>query len=212
MDLTNYLKIKEMLGPNITLVAVSKGQPIDKIMSLYELGHRDFGENFLQELDQKRQQLPNDIKWHFLGNIQSNKLSKIVRSSFMIHSVSRKKIYDQLINLDRKETTRILLQLKLGHEKTKSGFSEEDAFSIVRNHNESSKIKIKGLMAISENNVQNVEILNQFKSAHKFFKSLQSLTNQIDTLSMGMSNDYEMAILCKSNLIRLGTIIFGDRS
>ena len=123
MNLEAYLKIKKELGSKISLVAVSKGQPKEKILKLYDKGHRDFGENFLQELTDKKTQLPNDIRWHFLGNIQSNKLSKIVEYADIIHSISRYKIYEILVNHLPKISTSILLQLKLGSEKTKSGFS-----------------------------------------------------------------------------------------
>ena len=90
MNLHKYQEIKELLGSNKKLIAVSKGQSIEKIRQLYEIGHRDFGENFLQELSEKKNILPEDIRWHFLGNIQSNKLNKIVKLSHLIHSISRK--------------------------------------------------------------------------------------------------------------------------
>ena len=109
-----YNEIKKELGSEVCLIAVSKGQPKQKIMSLYNAGHRDFGENFLQELIEKRCKLPDDIRWHFLGNIQSNKLPKIVQSSYIIHSISRHKIYELLINKKRANiSTKILLQLKI---------------------------------------------------------------------------------------------------
>ena len=98
MNLETYNKIKKELGSEVGLIAVSKGQSRDKILKLYNLGHRDFGENFLQELVDKKNELPNDIRWHFLGNIQSNKLSKIIESSYIIHSISRHKIYELLID------------------------------------------------------------------------------------------------------------------
>ena len=212
MNLKSYNRIKNELGSDICLVAVSKGQPLEKILELYNLGHRDFGENFLQEMLEKKAQLPDDIKWHFLGNIQSNKLSKILDSSYLIHSVSRQKIYKLLVNSKPKDSIRILLQLKLGIEETKSGFSENEILSIVKNHNKGSKIKIKGVMAISENNISNTELIAQFEYAGKLFKNLQLIDNEIEILSMGMSNDYKEALSFNTNMIRLGTIIFGKRN
>ena len=212
MNLKSYSRIKNELDPDICLVAVSKGQPLEKILELYNLGHKDFGENFLQEMLEKKAQLPDDIRWHFLGNIQSNKLSKILDSSYLIHSVSRQKIYKLLVNSKPKDSIRILLQLKLGLEETKAGFSENEILSIVKNHNKGSKIEIKGVMAISENNISNTELIAQFESAEKLFKNLQLIDNEIEILSMGMSNDYKEALSFNTNMIRLGTIIFGKRN
>ena len=211
MSLEAYLKIKKEISPKACLIAVSKGQPIQKILKLYNDGHRDFGENFLQELLEKKAHLPDDIKWHFLGNIQSNKLSKISDTSYLIHSVSRQKIYKLLLNSKPKESIRILLQLKLGLEETKAGLSENEILSIVKNHNKDSKVEIKGVMAISENNISNAELMAQFESAENFFKKLQLIDNRVEILSMGMSNDYREAISFNTNMVRLGTLIFGKR-
>ena len=210
MNLRSYNRIKNELGSDICLVAVSKGQPLEKILKLYNLGHRDFSENFARDVG-KKAKLPDDIKWHFLGNIQSNKLSKISDTSYLIHSVSRQKIYKLLVNSKPKESIRILLQLKLGLEETKAGLSENEILSIVKNHNKDSKVEIKGVMAISENNISNAELMAQFESAENFFKKLQLIDNRVEILSMGMSNDYREAISFNTNMVRLGTLIFGKR-
>ena len=211
MNLEAYLKIKKELGSKISLVAVSKGQPKEKILKLYDEGHRDFGENFLQELTDKKAQLPNDIRWHFLGNIQSNKLFKIVEYADIIHSISRYKIYEILVNHLPKISTSILLQLKLGSEETKSGFSENEILDIVTKHDKKSKIKIKGIMVISENNIDNSKIELQFQQAQELFEKTKTINKEIEILSMGMSGDYDEAISCNSNMIRIGRIIFGER-
>ena len=211
MSLEKYLKIKKEIGSKATLIAVSKGQPIKNILKLYNKGHRDFGENFLQELSKKKAQLPDDIRWHFLGNIQSNKLSKIIESSYMIHSVSRYKIYKLLFSDLSDEKTNILLQLKLGSENTKSGFSENEIVNIIDKHDKRSKIKIKGIMAISENNINSLKIREQFDKAEKLFKALKKINKEIEILSMGMSSDYYEAMSFNSNMIRIGTAIFGKR-
>ena len=211
MNLETYNKIKKELGSEVCLIAVSKGQPKQKIMSLYNAGHRDFGENFLQELIEKRCKLPDDIRWHFLGNIQSNKLSKIVESSYIIHSISRHKIYELLINKRANISTKILLQLKLGLEETKSGFSENEIINIVKNHSNHSSVRIKGIMVISENNIENTTRKRQFSQAKELFEKIKKINNEIEILSMGMSDDYQAAVSCNSNMVRLGTIIFGKR-
>ena len=212
MSLETYLKIKKEIGSKATLIAVSKGQPIKKILKLYNEGHRDFGENFLQELSEKKVQLPSDIRWHFLGNIQSNKVSKIVESSHMIHSVSRYKIYKLLVNDLSEVAANILLQLKLGSEETKSGFSENEILDIIEKHDKQSKIKIKGMMVISENRIDASTIKLQFQQARGLFEKIKKINNEIDILSMGMSSDYHEAISCNSNMVRLGTVIFGKRT
>ncbi len=211
MSLEAYNKIKKELSDEVCLVAVSKGQSEQKIMSLYNEGHRDFGENFLQELIEKKGQLPDDIRWHFLGNIQSNKLSQIVGSSYIIHSISRHKIYELLINERANISTKILLQLKLGSEETKSGFSENEIINIVKNHDKRSSVRIKGIMVISENNIDTATRKLQFNQAKKLFEMIKKINNEIETLSMGMSSDYQEAVSCNSNMVRLGTIIFGKR-
>ena len=211
MNLETYNKIKKELGSQVCLIAVSKGQSKHKIMSLYNAGHRDFGENFLQELIEKRCKLPDDIRWHFLGNIQSNKLSKIVESSYIIHSISRHKIYELLINKRANISTKILLQLKLGLEETKSGFSENEIINIVKNHSKRSSVRIKGIMVISENYIENTTRKQQFSQAKKLFEKIKKINNEIEILSMGMSDDYQVAVSCNSNMVRLGTVIFGKR-
>jgi len=211
MNLEAYLKIKEEIGSKACLIAVSKGQPIQKILGLYNEGHRNFGENFLQELSEKKAQLPNDIKWHFLGNIQSNKLPEIVKASHIIHSVSRHKIYKLLVNGVSEVSVNILLQLKLGSEQTKSGFSEDEILDIVEKHDKQSKIKIKGIMVISENNIDSSEIKLQFQQARRLFEKTKKINDEIEIISMGMSSDYHEALSCNSNMVRLGTVIFGER-
>tara|TARA_B100001996_G_scaffold374411_1_gene352984 strand:+ start:942 stop:1580 length:639 start_codon:yes stop_codon:yes gene_type:complete len=211
MNLEAYLKIKEEIGSKACLIAVSKGQPIQKILGLYNEGHRNFGENFLQELSEKKAQLPDDIKWHFLGNIQSNKLPEIVKASHIIHSVSRHKIYKLLVSGVSEVSVNILLQLKLGSEQTKSGFSEDEILDIVEKHDKQSKIKIKGIMVISENNIDSSEIKLQFQQARRLFEKTKKINDEIEIISMGMSSDYHEALSCNSNMVRLGTVIFGER-
>ena len=125
MNLETYKSIKGNLS-DTCLVAVSKKHSAEKIMNLYREGHRDFGENFIQELVEKKKQLPKDINWHFLGNIQTNKIKLIAQHSSLIQSVGRIKVYNHLLKTELEKEVKILLQLKLGHEDTKSGLSDKD--------------------------------------------------------------------------------------
>ena len=211
MDLHKYQEIKELLGSNKKLIAVSKGQSIEKIRQLYEIGHRDFGENFLQELSEKKNILPEDIRWHFLGNIQSNKLNKIVKLSHMIHSISRKKIYDSLVSKELEKSIDILLQLKLGDEISKNGMSDAEIEEILSSHKDASRVAIKGIMVIGEGNLTTEQTDQQFKNASEFFLLLKSKHPNLEYFSMGMSGDYLLALENGSNMIRLGSLIFGER-
>lgn len=211
MDLDHFHRLKKDLDATCTLIAVSKGQPIDKIQALYDLGQRDFGENFLQELQSKKSELPKDIRWHFLGNIQSNKLHDVVSCSDLIHSISRKKIYNKLLSLDQEKENKILLQLKLGDESSKSGFTDHEIYEIIDLHPPNSPVLIKGLMVIAENNISADGIAAQFHFAAEVFNKIKLLNENIETLSMGMSGDFNIALNAGSNMIRIGTSLFGER-
>ena len=212
MNLDNFQKISKNLDSDQKLIAVSKGQEVKKIQILYEAGQRDFGENFLQELVEKKNELPSDIVWHFLGNIQSNKLKDIVNYADLVQSIGRKKIYDKLINMSDKLEKNILLQLKLGNEASKSGFSKSEINNIIENHPKDCVVKIKGLMVIAEGGLAEMEINNQFAFANDFFRSIKQINEDIEYLSMGMSNDYDIALTNGSNMIRIGTSLFGSRN
>ena len=211
MELHKFNYISQKLESNQKLIAVSKGQDLKKIKKLYDLGQRDFGENFLQELKEKKAVLPSDIRWHFLGNIQSNKIKDIVLHSDLIHSIGRFKILDKISKLRSKKNIQILLQLKLGEEETKSGFGEAEIYEIVAS-NELTNITIKGLMVIAEGGAEEEKLKLQFSQAKNVFEKIKSMNKNIEFLSMGMSNDYELAISHGSNMIRIGTSIFGARN
>ena len=211
MDLHKFNYISQQLESHQKLIAVSKGQNLEKIKKLYDLGQRDFGENFLQELKEKKAVLPGDIRWHFLGNIQSNKIKDIVLCSDLIHSIGRFKILDKISKPGSKKNIQILLQLKLGEEKTKSGFCETEIYEIVAS-NKSTNITIKGLMVIAEGGVEEEKLKLQFSQAKNVFEKIKSMNKDVEFLSMGMSNDYELALSQGSNMIRIGTSIFGARN
>ena len=210
MNLHKFNSISASLALNQKLIAVSKGQDLRKIRQLYDVGQRDFGENFLQELKEKKDMLPDDIRWHFLGNIQSNKIKDIVKYSDLIHSIGRSKILDKIAKLESYKKIQVLLQLKLGEEETKSGFNETEIFQIVA-RNEFTNISMKGLMVIAEGGIGKEKLKLQFSQAKNVFEKIKSMNKDVEYLSMGMSNDYELALAHGSNMIRLGTSIFGER-
>ena len=211
MNLDYFHKLKDGLGAHCKLIAVSKGQSIEKILTLYKEGQRDFGENFLQELQLKKAELPKDITWHFLGNIQSNKLSDVIEYADLVHSISRKKIYDKLLSLGQGKEHKILLQLKLGNESSKSGFTDDEIYEIIGSNPANNSVVIKGLMVIGENDISASEITKQFSFAVKVFNRIKLLNENIEFLSMGMSGDFNIALDAGSNMIRIGTSLFGDR-
>ena len=211
MNLDKFHNISNALKSHQKLIAVSKGQDIDKIKQLYDIGHRDFGENFLQELKEKKDMLPKDITWHFLGNIQSNKAKDIVACSDLVHSVSRLKVLDKISQIDAKKNIEILLQLKLGEEHTKSGFSEIEIYEIME-QNQFKNITIKGLMVIGEARIEEEKLKAQFLQANNVFNKMKTMRKDVEYLSMGMSNDYELALAYGSNMVRIGTSIFGART
>jgi len=180
-------------------------------MALYNEGHRDFGENFIQELVEKKKQLPKDINWHFLGNIQTNKIKLIAQHSSLIQSVGRTKVYNHLLKTGLEKEIKILLQLKLGHEDTKSGLTEKEIIKIIEQHPEDSNVKVCGLMGITENNISEKERAVQFDQCNNLYNQIRLMNKNIEILSLGMSNDWENAVKHGSKMIRIGTKIFGER-
>ena len=210
MNLEIYKSIRSDLN-GTCLVAVSKKHSVEKIMALYNEGHRDFGENFIQELVEKRKQLPKDINWHFLGNIQTNKIKLIAQHSSLIQSVGRTKVYNHLLKTGLEKEISILLQLKLGHEDTKSGLTEKEIINIIEHHAEDSNVKVCGLMGITENNISETERAEQFDQCNNLYSQIRATAKNVEILSLGMSNDWEGAIKHGSTMIRIGTKIFGER-
>ena len=210
MNLEIYKSIRSDLN-GTCLVAVSKKHSVEKIMALYNEGHRDFGENFIQELVEKRKQLPKDINWHFLGNIQTNKIKLIAQHSSLIQSVGRTKVYNHLLKTGLEKEIKILLQLKLGQEDTKSGLTEKEIIRIIEHHPEDSNVKVCGLMGITENNISETERAAQFDQCNNLYSRICTMTKNVKILSLGMSNDWEDAVKHGSTMIRIGTKIFGER-
>lgn len=208
--------IEECKSKNVTLVAVSKTKPVSDILELYNLGQRDFGENYVQELLEKERQLPKDIRWHFIGHLQSNKVKQIISFVHLIHGVDSLKLLKEINKQSEKinKITNCLLQVYIAQEETKFGLDEEELNEIIRQLNNSvmKKINVVGLMGMAS--FTNNE--NQIRKEFQYLKSLQAKLStvnlQLSTLSMGMTADYKIAIEEGSTMIRVGSLIFGSRN
>lgn len=202
---------------DVTLIAVSKTKPSTDIATLYEHGVRDFGENKVQELTEKYEQLPKDIKWHLIGHLQTNKVKYIVDKVYLIHSVDSVKLAEQIEKEATKKnlTVNILVQVNVANEDTKFGLDTEETLNIIETISKLPHIRIKGLMTIAP-------FVEDGEENRKYFKELKQLSVDIqkknidnvsmDFLSMGMSGDYETAIEEGATLVRVGTNIFGMRN
>ena len=213
VDKVAYQRINEELRlSNITLVAVSKTKPVEDILELYDLGHRDFGENYVQELVEKAERLPKDIRWHFIGHLQSNKVKLITPFIYLIHGVDSLKLLKEIDKQAEKNKRHIdcLLQVHIAQEETKFGFDENELFAL--EIGQFANVKIKGLMGMASltENVNKIRI--EFKQLKTLYDKLSTFTPQLSILSMGMSADYKIAIEEGSNMVRIGSLLFGDRN
>ena len=208
-------EIASLTNSRVDLVAVSKMKPVDSIMEAYRGDQRHFGENYVSELVEKYQRLPTDIKWHFIGHLQSNKVTKLISSCPGLHMIetidSRKlaeKINRTLSTVVRSCRLKVLVEVVTSDEGTKSGIPPTDVLPLVRFIIDSCpNLEFDGLMTIA--NPSNPEY--SFKIVQHLRSELELLSIPIHTLSMGMSGDYQIALKCGSNEIRLGTSIFGSR-
>ncbi|AGD98304.1 alanine racemase domain-containing protein [Blattabacterium sp. (Blatta orientalis) str. Tarazona] len=209
-----FFSIKKSIPKNIKILAVSKNQNISSIEKLYQIGHRDFGENYVQEMIKKYQKLPKDIHWHMIGGIQKNKLKYIVPFIHLIHSVQNIE-HLQIINKEAFKHNRVikcLLQIKICNEKNKTGITNQEADNIMNNdiYHHMKNVKIIGLMGMASLHGSTQKIKQEFYSLKKLYNEYQR-KYQHHILSMGMSNDYPIAIEYGSTHIRLGTSLFGKR-
>jgi PLP dependent protein len=200
---------------DITLLAVSKTKPTSDILVAYQAGQIDFGENYLQEAELKIQALADkDIRWHYIGPIQSNKTRKISELFDWVHSVDRFKIAERL-SQQRPEALKplnILLQVNIDNEASKAGISADQVFTLAEQIAELPHVNLRGLMAIPAAQVDYQQQCIPFARMHALLKELQKKHPECDTLSMGMSNDMPAAIAQGSTLVRIGTAIFGKRN
>jgi pyridoxal phosphate enzyme (YggS family) len=211
----NILEIKEAIPQHVTLVAVSKTKPKELILEAYETGHRDFGENYVQELVDKHEQLPKDIRWHFIGHLQSNKVKYIVPFVHLIHGVDSFKLLKE-INKQAMKVNRVvncLLQMFIAREETKFGldFSECEAILNSTELKDLKNVNVIGFMAMASNTDDENVVKKEFESLKLFAGKMRQENNQLTVLSFGMSNDYMLAIESGSTMIRVGSSIFGNR-
>ena len=206
-------KIKNTLNEDIILVAVSKTKPIEQIKSLYDIGHVDFGENKVQELVNKHGVLPKEINWHMIGHLQRNKVKYIAPFVHLIHGVDSERLLHE-INKQGAKNDRIidvLLQIHIAIESTKFGFSYEEAEAVLSKAKELEHVRITGLMGMASYTDNTAQLTAEFSGLQDFYNRLQP-TNNWSILSMGMSNDYKLAVDLGSNMIRVGSLIFGSRN
>ena len=208
--------MKDLLfNNNFTCVAVSKTKPATDIKKIYNLGHKDFGENKVQELEIKYKNLPKDINWHMIGHLQTNKVKKIVPFITLIHSVDSIKLL-KVINKESKKINKItncLIQVNISNEDSKHGFRFEELNSLdLEFIKDFENIKIKGLMGMASYSSNEKSIQKEFNLLNRQYVNLKKFIRSFDTLSMGMSNDYKLALKEGSNMIRVGSKIFGKRN
>jgi pyridoxal phosphate enzyme (YggS family) len=204
-----------------TLVAVSKTKPAAAIRELYDMGHRDFGENYVQELTEKQAQLPADIRWHFIGHLQTNKVKYIAPFVHLIHGIDSLKLLKEVDRQAAKNnrSINVLLQMHIAKEETKFGLNEQELDEILQMDGDKSlngltHISVKGLMGMASFSDDGTLVRQEFrflKIQYDKYRTLQTQTVSFQTLSMGMSGDYRIALEEGSNLVRIGSLIFGSR-
>ena len=207
----------ELKTTNTTLVAVSKTKPAEDIKALYELGQKDFGENYVQELVDKQASLPKDIRWHFIGHLQSNKVKFIAPFVSLIHGVDSYKLLQE-INKQAFKNDRVidcLLQIHIAQEETKFGFDEAELEQLFSTDLSSlGNIRIKGMMGMASFLDDKEKVRGEFKKLKFFFNQYAQLSfvnYQLSIVSMGMSGDYKLAIEEGSTMVRIGSMLFGSR-
>lgn len=210
----NIKSVTDIIPNNVKLVAVSKTKSINLIESAYKGGQRDFGENKVQELVNKFENLPKDINWHMIGHLQRNKVKYIAPFIYLIQSVDSLRLLIEINKqgIKNNRVINVLVQMDISNDETKFGFSYQE-FEELINKNEIKTLKnicIKGMMGMASFTKDENKIKDEFYSLNKFYKKHKKFLN-LEILSMGMSGDFKIAINCNSNLIRLGSSIFGDR-
>ncbi|MBW2938382.1 YggS family pyridoxal phosphate-dependent enzyme [Aureisphaera sp. CAU 1614] len=210
----NITNLKKELPNHVCLVAVSKTKPIPNIMEAYNAGHRIFGENKIQEMVDKWEQMPKDIEWHMIGHVQTNKVKYMAEFVSLIHAVDSVKLLKE-INKQAKKHERVidcLLQIKIAKEDSKFGMTEADALALLNNASvkEFENVNIVGLMGMATFTENEAQLVSEFSRLKNFFDTHKTAFS-FKTLSMGMSGDYKIAIAQGSTMIRVGSSIFGER-
>lgn len=220
MSIKDNLKtIKSLIPEHVTLVAVSKTKPVSDLMKAYDAGQRIFGENKIQEMAEKHEEMPKDISWHMIGHVQRNKVKYMAEFVNLIHGVDSFKLLKE-INKQAKKHNRVidcLLQIKIASEDSKFGMSFEDASEIIQSEKflELEHVKVTGVMGMATFTDDEDQVKNEFNRLKFSFDALKGLQTEYfkpETISMGMSGDYKLAIDCGSTMIRVGSSIFGSRN
>lgn len=211
--------IRESLPENVTLVAVSKFHPAEVVMKAYEAGHRVFGESRANELKLKASTMPDDIEWHFIGHLQTNKVRQILPYVSLIQSIDSERLLrivnDEAVRIGR--IVDVLLQVHVAKEETKFGFTPDEIIEFASSWNPASTpgVRVRGVMGMASNVDDDLRIRRDFSDITATFRSLAEGPfaghKEFDTISMGMSHDYTLAVECGSNMVRIGTTIFGER-
>jgi len=216
INLINYEKIKSIANSyHAQLVAVSKTKPLDDILALHQEGQIVFGENYVQELVDKFEKAPSSIDWHFIGHLQSNKVKYIQPIVKLIHGVDSEKLLMENNKQAAKNNavSNVLLQIHIAQEESKFGLDEKELMQILQYVSSGNypNIQIKGLMGMASFTDNQTQVKNEFISLKKLYDQ-HSSEYQWDTLSMGMSSDYQLALDCGSTMIRIGSALFGERN
>lgn len=213
INIASYQSIKAAITGKASLVAVSKIKPVEDIQALYNLGQRDFGENYVQELVDKEARLPKDICWHFIGHLQSNKVKYIAPFVHLIHGVDSFNLLKE-INKQAAKNNRIiscLLQVHIAQEETKFGFDLQELENAINQLHELKNVCVKGLMGMASFSDDEQKVRSEFRQLKSVFDTLNLKHSAFSILSMGMSGDYKWAIEEGSNMVRIGSLLFGAR-
>lgn len=213
--------IQELAAIPATLVAVSKTKPAEAVKELYDLGHRDFGENYVQELLDKQAALPRDVRWHFIGHLQTNKVKYIASFVHLVHGVDSRKLLKE-INKQAARSGRVinvLLQVHIAREETKFGFNEKELDDLLNAGPESelpalTNVRLTGLMGMASFTDDAAQVRSEFKTLKGLYQKYAGLplpNVHFQTLSMGMSADYKIALEEGSTMVRIGSLLFGNR-
>jgi len=214
VNVEKYKEISvELSKKHVTLVAVSKTKPNEDIQALYDLGQRDFGENYVQELVEKQAALPKDIRWHYIGHLQSNKVKYIAPFVHLIHGVDSFKLLKEINKQAAKcgRVTGCLLQVHIAQEETKFGMDEAELEEVKNNISELANVRIDGLMGMASFSEDMEKVRGEFRYLKTLFSPLTMDHGPCTILSMGMSADYKMAIEEGSTMVRIGSLLFGAR-
>jgi len=231
-NIEKYNSLKSAIPTSVTIIAVSKTKPIEDLQEAYEIGVRDFGENYVQELVEKYEALPKDINWHFIGHLQSNKVKYIAPFVHLIHGVDSEKLLIEINKQGKKINRKIncLLQVYIAKEETKFGMDEQEIQHVISVLPELEFVQVCGLMGMASFTDNEQIITSEFSYLNDLYQTInnkpqtpnakhQTTNNEpqtpklkLQTLSMGMSADYKTAIECGSNMIRIGSMLFGERN